>query len=106
MRVLLRGSSAPAIVRYTGGASALKVSVVAGRRWTPVWVALRREPGARMCVAHFEPASMVDIGTIAHVGAIGPHAANRSALKSPRPRRTAALLAAKLSQARVGVAVG
>ena len=69
LRVLLRGSTAPAIVRYSAGASAPKVSVVAGGRWTPVWVALRREPGARMCVAHFEPASMVDIGTIAHVDA-------------------------------------
>ncbi len=71
LRVLIRGSSAPAIVRYTGGAPALEERVVAGRRWTPIWVALRREPGARLCVAHFEPASMVDIGTIAHVGAIG-----------------------------------
>ena len=71
LRVLIRGSSAPAIVRHTGGASALKASVVAGRRWTPVWVALRPEPGAVMCVAHFEPDSMGDIGAMANVDAIG-----------------------------------
>ena len=71
LRVLLRGSSAPALVRYTGGGASLKESVVADRRWTPIWVALRRAPGAGMCVARFEPASMVDIGTIAHVRATG-----------------------------------
>jgi hypothetical protein len=65
LRVLLRGSTAPAAVRYTGGASSLEERVVAGRRWTPIWVALRRAPGVRLCVARFEPGSMVDIGTIA-----------------------------------------
>ena len=76
LRVLLRGSSAPAIVRYTGGAPGLEERVVADRRWTPIWVALRRAPALRLCVAHFEPASMVDIGTIAHVRAIGREGAD------------------------------
>ena len=83
LRVLIRGSTAPAIVRYTGGAPALEERVVAGRRWTPIWVALRRQPGTRLCVAHFEPASMVDIGTIAHVGAIGLPAAEVAGAQSP-----------------------
>ena len=83
LRVLIRGSTAPAIVRYTGGAPALEERVVAGRRWTPIWVALRRQPGTRLCVAHFEPASMVDIGTIAHVGAIGLAAAEVAGAQSP-----------------------
>jgi hypothetical protein len=83
LRVLIRGSTAPAIVRYTGGAPALEERVVAGRRWTPIWVALRRQPGTRLCVAHFEPASMVDIGTIAHAGAIGLAAAEVAGAQSP-----------------------
>ena len=68
LRVMLRGSAAT-VVRYTGGAASPKESVVASRRWTPIWVALRRAPGARLCVARFEPESIVAIGSIAHVDA-------------------------------------
>jgi hypothetical protein len=68
LRVLLRGS-AETVVRYTGGAASLKASVVASRRWTPIVVALHRAPGARLCEARFQPASIVAIGSIAQIDA-------------------------------------
>jgi hypothetical protein len=85
LRVLLRGSTAPARVRYTGSASSLEEGMVAGRRWTPIWVALRRAPGVRLCVARFEPGSMVDIGPIAQVRAIGIPRGDPLALRAARP---------------------
>jgi hypothetical protein len=68
LRVLLRGS-AETVVRYTGGAASPNASVVASRRWTPIVVALHRAPGARLCEARFEPASIVAIGSIAQIDA-------------------------------------
>jgi hypothetical protein len=66
LRVLLRGSAAT-VVRYTGGGAARAARVAASPRWTPIVVPLRPSPGTRMCVAHFQPASVVSIGSIAPI---------------------------------------
>jgi hypothetical protein len=68
LRVLLRGS-APTVVRYTGGGVPLEARVDASPRWTPIVVPLTRASGAVSCVARFEPASVVSIGSIAQINA-------------------------------------